>query len=138
MSMARLAALVGRGVQRLATDAVLQGARSFPRRVGDLDAEALSRIMGRRVSSVSVLDGAAGTSSRARLALTGEDVPGSVFVKMSAATAATRMLGELARLGESEARFYKQLAPQLDSGVPRCYGSEWDPLTGRYVTSSRT
>ena len=133
MSMARLAALVGRGVQRLATDAVLQGARSFPRRVGDLDAEALSRIMGRRVSSVSVLDGAAGTTSRARLALTGDDIPGSVFVKMSAATAATRMLGELARLGESEARFYKQLAPELDSGVPRCYGSEWDPLTGRYV-----
>ena len=80
-----------------------------------------------------MLDGAAGTSSRARLALTGEDVPGSVFVKMSAATAATRMLGELARLGESEARFYKQLAPELDSRVPPCYGSEWVPLTGRYV-----
>ena len=55
--------------------------------------------MGLRVESVSILDGEAGTSSRARLALSGDDVPASVFVKLSAATAATRMLGELADLG---------------------------------------
>jgi aminoglycoside phosphotransferase (APT) family kinase protein len=82
---------------------------------------------------VKVIDGATGTSSRARLRLTGADVPETVFVKMSAAALATRMLGELARLGETEARFYQQLAPELGSGVPRCYGSAWDPLTGRYV-----
>jgi len=129
----RLAARIGHGVARLATDAALGRQRKFPRKVGDLTAESLSAILGRDVSSISVLDDAAGTSSRARLALTGKDVPGSVFVKMSAATAATRMLGELARLGETESRFYKQLAPQLGSGVPRAYGSEWDWLTGRYV-----
>ena len=53
--------------------------------------------------------------------------------RMSAAAAGTRMLGELARLGETEARFYKQLAPELGSVVPRSHGSEFDPLTGRYV-----
>jgi hypothetical protein len=110
--LARMAAHVGHGVQRLATDAALQGMRRFPRRVEDLDAAVMSRILGRRVSSASVLDGTSGTSSRARLALAGDNVPESVFVKLPAAAAGTRMLGELARLGETEARFYKQLAPE--------------------------
>jgi hypothetical protein len=131
--LARMAVHVGHGVQRLATDAALQGMRRFPRRVEDLDATVMSRILGRRVSSASVLDGTSGTSSRARLALTGDNVPESVFVKLSAAAAGTRMLGELARLGETEARFYKQLAPEVGDGIPRCHGSEFDPLTGRYV-----
>jgi Ser/Thr protein kinase RdoA (MazF antagonist) len=133
VDLGRLAAHVGQGVQRLATDAALHGVRRFPRRVADLDAETLSRIMRQRVSSVSVIESAAGTSSRARLALTGDDVPRSIFVKTSATSAANRMLGELARLGETEARFYKELAPELGAGVPRTYGSEWDPVTGRYV-----
>jgi hypothetical protein len=129
----RLAAHVGHGLQRLATDAALGAVRSFPRRIEDIDATVLSRIMGRRVTSVSIIDGETGTSSRARLALTGEDVPESVFVKTSAADATTRMLGELARLGETEARFYQRLAPELGSVVPRSYGSGFDPVTGRFV-----
>ena len=133
VSVGRLAAQLGHGVQRLATDAALRRLRSFPRTIGDLTAESLSAVMRRDVGSVTVLDGAAGTSTRARLSLTGEGVPDSVFVKMSASAVATRMLGELARLGETESRFYKELAPEIGSGVPRAYGSEWDPLTGRYV-----
>jgi hypothetical protein len=116
----------------LATDALLGGARAFPRRVDDLDAATLSKIMGRTVTSVATLDGSAGTSSRARLALTGHDVPPSVFVKMSADTAAIRMLGELAELGENESRFYSLLSSEL-SGVPKSYGSIFDGLTGRFV-----
>ncbi|WP_233213508.1 ecdysteroid 22-kinase family protein [Mycobacterium hubeiense] len=127
-----LAAHIGRGVQRVATDAALRGARSFPRRVADLDVRALSRIMRRAVTSVSVIDGDAGTSSRARLKLTGDGVPETVFVKMPAVTAATRLMGELGRLGHTEVRFYDDLSTALP-GVPRCYGSAFDPLTGRYV-----
>jgi Ser/Thr protein kinase RdoA (MazF antagonist) len=133
LSAARFGAHLGRGAMRLAVDGALGRRRSFPRRVSDLNAEVLSRVMGRAVESVTVIDGEAGTSSRARLALTGPDVPASVFVKLSAATAATRMLGELARLGETEARFYDQLAPQLGDGIPRSYGAVFDPITGRYV-----
>jgi hypothetical protein len=123
---------IGRGFRRLAIDAAVAKTRSFPRRIGDLDAKALSEILGRTVRSVEMLDGSAGTTSRARLALTGDDVPEFVFVKMSATTAAIRMLGELANLGENEARFYRQLAPEL-SGVPKSYGAVFDPLTGRYA-----
>ena len=130
--VARLAAHLGRGVQRIATDATVGRLRSLPRTIGDLDAAILSQIMGRTVTSVSVIDGDAGTSSRARLALTGDGVPDSVFVKMPAETAATRLMGELGRLAETETRFYRQLSPEL-TGVPKSYGSAFDPVTGRFV-----
>src|ERR1700744_3690467 len=84
-------------MQRVATDAVIGRLRSLPRSINELDGQALSTIMARRVTSVSVLGGAAGTSSRARRALPGDDVPASVFVKMPAETVATRLMGELGR-----------------------------------------
>ena len=127
-----LASHLGRGVQRIATDAVVGRVRSLPRTVGDLDAKALSQIMGRKVTSVSVIGGDAGTSSRARLALTGDGVPDSVFVKMPAETVATRLMGELGRLAATETRFYTELSPELKD-LPTAYGSAFDPLTGRFV-----
>ncbi|WP_406817683.1 phosphotransferase [Mycobacterium sp. M23085] len=132
MSAVSLTAHLGRGVQRIATDPVVGRVRSLPRTVEDLNAKSLSRIMNRTVTSVTALGGDAGTSSRARLALEGDDVPRSVFVKMPAETAATRLMGELGRLGHTEVRFYRHLSPQL-SGVPKTYGSAFDALTGRFV-----
>jgi len=130
--MIGLASHIGRGVQRIVADAAIGRVRSLPRTVDDLDAAYLSQVMGRTVRSVSVVGGDAGTSSRARLALTGVDVPDSVFVKMPAKTAATRLMGELGQLGETETRFYRELSPRL-RGLPQSYGSDFDPLTGRFV-----
>jgi hypothetical protein len=123
---------LGRGVQRVATDAVLGSRLGAPRAVEDLDAATLTKIIGRRVTDVAVLDGDAGTSSRARLALTGDGVPSSVFVKMPANNPATRLMGELGRLADTEVRFYRELSQEL-TGVPRAYGTSFDPLTGRFV-----
>jgi len=127
-----LAVHLGRGMQRVATDAVIGRLRSLPRSINELDAQALSTIMGRGVTSVSVIGGDAGTSSRARLALTGDDVPASVFVKMPAETVATRLMGELGRLAHTEVMFYRELAPELN-GLPATYGSAFDSMTGRFV-----
>jgi aminoglycoside phosphotransferase (APT) family kinase protein len=127
-----LAAHLGRGMQRVATDLAVGDAGSLPRTVGDLDAAFLSQLMGATVTSVSVIGGDAGTSSRARLALTGHGVPDSVFVKMPAETAAIRLMGELGRLAHTETRFYRELSPQL-TGVPKSYGSTFDSVTGRFV-----
>ncbi len=132
ISVIGLAAHLGRGVGRVAADAVVGRRAGLPRTVDELDATVLSGVMGSPVSSVSVMGSDAGTSSRARLALTGDGVPESVFVKLVAQTAATRLMGELGRLGHTEVRFYSQLAPQL-TGVPRAYGTAFDPWTGRYV-----
>jgi hypothetical protein len=127
-----LAAHLGRGMQRIATDTVFGRARAIPRHISGLDAAYLSGLLGHSVTSVSLLDGDAGTSSRARLALTGAGVPASVFVKMPAQTAATRLMGELGRLADTEVRFYRELSGHLDD-VPACHGAVFDPLTGRFV-----
>lgn len=131
-SVIGLAAHLGRGVQRIATDATVGRIRSLPRSVADLDAAYLSQLIGRTVTSVSVIGGDAGTSARARIALTGDGVPESVFVKMAAETVATRLMGEMGRLAETETRFYSEVSPRV-TGVPRSYGAAFDPLTGRYV-----
>lgn len=128
----RMAAHLGRGIQRMAADAAIGRLRSVPRTIRDLDPAALSHIMGCTVTSVSLVGGDSGTSSRARLALTGDGVPDSVFVKMPAETVATRLMGEIGILGETETRFYRELSPEL-TGVPKFYGSAFDPVTGRFV-----
>jgi aminoglycoside phosphotransferase (APT) family kinase protein len=127
-----LAAHLGHGIQRLAAQSLLGWSRTVPQSVADLDAAALSRLMGRVVTSVDMLGGDDGTSSRARLALTGEDVPATVFVKMPARTAGTRFIGELGRLAHTEVRFYRHIAPGL-AGVPDCHAAVFDPLTGGFV-----
>ncbi|WP_374023608.1 phosphotransferase [Mycobacterium sp. HNNTM2301] len=132
LSVAGLAAHLGRGMGRVATDAVVGGRFGLPRRVQDIDAAVLSRVMGTTVRSVRVLGSDAGTSARARLVLTGKNVPDSVFVKLAAKTAATRLMGELGRLGHTEVRFYRQLAPQV-VGAPYSYGAAFDSWTGRYL-----
>lgn len=132
LSAVGLAAHLGHGVRRVATDAVVGGRLGLPRTVEDIDAGVLSKVLGTTVRSVRVLDRDAGTSSRARLVLTGKDVPESVFVKVAAKTAATRLMGELGRLGQTEVRFYNQLAPQL-AGLPYAYGAAFDSWTGRYL-----
>lgn len=131
-SVVGLAAHLGRGVGRVTTDAIVGSRAGLPRTVGDLNTAALSRAMGRNVRSMRVLNSDAGTSSRARLALTGTDVPESVFVKIAAQSAATRLMGELGRLGSTEVRFYSRLAPELP-GVPLAYGTAFDGWTGRYL-----
>jgi hypothetical protein len=131
-SIAGLAAHLGRGVGRVATDAAVGSRAGLPRTVDDIDATSLTKVMGTAVTSVNVVGSDAGTSTRARLALTGDGVPESVFVKVAAKTAATRLMGELGRLGHTEVRFYSQLAPEL-IGVPKCYGAAFDSWTGRYL-----
>ena len=117
-----VAAHLGRGVQRVATDVVVGRARSLPRTIGDLDAAFLSQLMGRTVTSVSVIGGDAGTSSRARLALTGDGVPDSVFVKMPAETAATRLMGEVGQpRGDRD-----PLLPRAVAGAERSCRSRTD------------
>ncbi len=132
LSIVGLAAHLGHGMRRVTTYAVLGGRLGLPRTVEEIDAGVLSKILGTSVKSVRVLDADAGTSSRARLVLTGKDVPESVFVKVAAKTAATRLMGELGRLGQTEVRFYNQLAPQL-TGLPYAYGAAFDSWTGRYL-----
>lgn len=131
-SIAGLSAHLGRGVGRVTADAIVGSRAGLPRTVDELDPAVLSDVMGATVASMRVLASDAGTSSRARLMLTGKGVPDSVFVKLTAQTAATRLMGELGRLGQTEVRFYQQLAPEL-TGLPQAHGTAFDSWTGRYL-----
>ena len=132
LSVAGLAAHLGRGIGRVTTDAIVGNRAGLPRTVGDLDAPTLSKVMGRTVRSVRVLGQrrghiVAGTTGadrrrRARVGLRQD----------RRQTAATRLMGELGRLGHTEVRFYSQLAPEL-AGVPEAYGTAFDTWTGRYL-----
>jgi hypothetical protein len=132
LSAIGLGAHLGRGASRVATDAAVGGRFGLPRTVEEIDAAVLTRVMETTVRSVRLLSRDAGTSSRGRLVLTGRNVPDSVFVKVAAKTAATRLIGELGRLGHTEVRFYRQLAPQV-VGAPYAYGAAFDGWTGRYL-----
>ncbi|MEB4211182.1 phosphotransferase [Mycobacterium sp. 94-17] len=132
ISLLGLAAHLARGAGRVAADAVVGDRFGLPRTVDGIDPAVLSRVMGTTVRSIRVLSRDAGTSSRGRLVLTGTNVPESVFVKVAAQTAATRLMGELGRLGHTEVRFYRELARRV-SGVPSCYGATFDAWTGRYL-----
>ncbi|UXA19845.1 ecdysteroid 22-kinase family protein [Mycobacterium sp. SMC-4] len=127
-----LASHLSRAAGRIGTDALIGRVRTVPRTVADIDPTALSALIGRSVTSVSALDADAGTSSRARLALTGDGVPETVFVKTAAPALATRVLGELGNLADTETRFYRQLAPEL-ADVPRAHGIGFDSWTGRFA-----
>ena len=62
-----LAAHLGRGMRRIGTDAAIGRLRRTPRTVADLDAPALSRLIGRPVASVEVIDGDETHVTRLRL-----------------------------------------------------------------------
>ena len=130
--MLRTAARAGRELARLTADVLLRGG-GLPRHAADLDATTVGGLIGREVTGVEVLDGTTGTTDRCRLRLTGDGVPETVFVKMAAVDLGTRLFGGLARLGEVEVGFYRDLRPGLDLEAPRLLGARFDRRTGRFV-----
>src|ERR1700760_4761467 len=92
LSVIGLAGHLGRGIGRVTADAIVGSRAGLPRSIADLDTATLSAVLGTPVKSLRVLGSDAGTSTRARAVLTGPRVPESVFIKLSAETAATRMM----------------------------------------------
>jgi hypothetical protein len=105
----------------------------LPRHAADLGPADLTRVLGRTVTGVVPLDGTTGTTDRARLAVEGPGLPASVFVKTAAVDAGTRIFGGLARLGEVEVGFYRDVRAGLDLTAPQLLGARFDRTTGRFV-----
>lgn len=132
MSLARTGRRVATEVGRAGVDRVRRRG-GLPRRAADLGPADLSRVLGRAVTGVHPLDGTTGTTDRARLAVEGPGLPASVFVKTAAVDAGTRIFGGLARLGEVEVGFYRDVRPGLDLTAPQLLGATFDRATGRFV-----
>jgi len=85
------------------------------------------RFPGVRVRRVHTLAADAGTTQRARLAVTyddpgrGDTPPGSIFVKLAPAGLRKRLFVNLLRLGSTEVRFYRELARDLPVDVARVF-----------------
>jgi hypothetical protein len=121
----------GREIVRLALDRPSRG--PVPRRVDDVDADFMGRLLGAPVASVERLDGSAGTTERARFAVRGEGLPTSVFVKMAAPALVARLFGNLANLAENEVGFYRDVRPGLGIEAPRALGILYETRTKRFA-----
>lgn len=105
---------------------------AFPQRAEDLDADWFSSVLARDVSSATVTNHTSGTTGRARVALRGgPDVPASVFVKLAPADDEQRALVERTGMGVAEARFYRDLAPEIPVRIPGVWFADTDG--SRYV-----
>lgn len=121
-----------RELGRFALDKV-PTASSLPARAAELDPATMTELIGRPVRTCEPLGGSSGTTDRSVLRLTGTDVPATVFAKTAATAAATRIFGGLARLGEVEVGFYRDLRPSIDLEAPEVVGSRFDSRTGRFA-----
>jgi Phosphotransferase enzyme family len=124
----------GRIVAEMARTAVERWrAGEVPRIPTDITAAWLSELIGRRVDAVTVCDEEHGTATRARLALVGDGVPETVFVKTTPTRPVERLFNNVYGLGEAEAVFYQKVAPEITECTPAAYGARWDARTGRSV-----
>lgn len=126
------AARLVRELGRVAVDLV-PSRSGLPARAADLTPADLSVLLGRSVLSSEPVGGTYGTTDRSVLRLTGSGVPQTVFVKTAARDLGTRLFGGLARLGEVEVGFYRDLRPGLDLEAPQALGTRFDARTGRFV-----
>ncbi|MCW2786920.1 MAG: Phosphotransferase enzyme family protein [Marmoricola sp.] len=123
---------LGRELRRFAVD-LLPSSSALPASAADLDAATVSTLIGRAVRSCEPVGGSTGTTDRCILRLTGAGVPQTVFVKSAARDVGTRLFGGLARLGEVEVGFYRDLRPSLDLEAPEVLGTRFDRRTGRFA-----
>ena len=106
---------------------------AVPRTPNDITSVWLSELLGRRVDEITVCDEEHGTATRARLALTGDGVPATVFVKTTPTRPIERVFNNVYGLSEAEAVFYRTVAPEIIECTPAAYGARWDARTGRSV-----
>ena len=104
----------------------------LPLDVADLTPEWFSKILGRDVDGVDLLDRHSGTTGRAHVALRGaDDVPATLFVKLAPFDERQRAFVTSVGMGVAEARFYRDLAAEIPVRVPKVHFSDEDG--DRYV-----
>lgn len=132
MLAARTLGRLGRELARAGLDG-LPSRTALPAQAAAIDAALLSDLLGRPVRSCEPLGGTSGTTDRNVLRVVGDGVPDTVFVKTAATDFGTRLFGGLARLGEVEVGFYRDLRPGLAVEAPAVLGSRFDRRTGRFA-----
>ena len=107
----------------------------IPLDVADATPGWLTQALGRSVTAVEVLDAHSGTTGRARLGLTygaGASGPASVFLKLAPFDERQRRFVDAVGLGIAEARFYRDVAPEVPLRIPEVHHASIDD-DGGYV-----
>src|SRR4029079_436452 len=96
--------------------------------VADVTPAWMGEALGREVAAVTVLDQHSGTTGRARVGVeyAGDAGPETVFVKLAPFDPQQRDFVAQVGLGIAEARFYRELAPEVPVRSPWAYHSDWD------------
>ncbi len=99
----------------------------LPLDVSDLTAEWFGAALERDVHTAEVVDRSSGTTGRARVALTGApEVPATVFVKLAPFDEGQREFVTSVGMGVAEARFYRDLAPEIPVRIPKVWFADTD------------
>jgi thiamine kinase-like enzyme len=102
-------------------------AMNLPLEVDDLTPAWMSEALEEDVERVEILDRHSGTTGRVRLALRGSGrTPATVFVKLPPFDAEQRAFVNMVGMGTAEARFYRDLASEVDVRVPRAWFAEFE------------
>jgi len=90
---------------------------------------------GNRANSVELLDAHSGTTGRARIRVDWENggLPEHIFVKLAPTDPFQRAVAVDTGMGAREARFYRELAPEVPVRAPEPYLSSWTADGKEYV-----
>jgi hypothetical protein len=108
-------------------------AGAVPRTPADITPGWLSELLGSRVDDIALSDEDHGTATRSRLAITGDHLPATVFVKTTPTRPIERIFNNVFGLGETEAVFYWTVATEIADCTPAVYCARWDARTGRSI-----
>ena len=103
---------------------------TIPATTADLTAAWLSGALGTDVRSVSVLDAHSGTTGRAKIAVEGDGLPDTLFVKLQPFDEEQRSFLQMIGLGVSEATFYAAVGDDLPVRSPKLW---YDVADGSFV-----
>lgn len=110
--------------------------QSIPDRTDAISCDWLSQALGLKVAECRVEDAHSGTTGRAVLGLkyqAGVTGPERLFVKLPPVNSAQQDFVASSGMGRREAKFYRQIAPEVPVRVPRCYHSDWSDDGEHYI-----
>lgn len=106
---------------------------TIPASVDEVTPAWLGGALQAEVSAVEVLDAHSGTTGRARLRVSGDGVPDTVFVKLQPFAEEQRRFLAMTGLGVAEARFYAAVGNDLPVRSPHVWHAAFDEADKAFV-----